>query len=187
MPLYRCPVTKQKGYYQLDDAWNDFYEWAEAYFGPYHAFDELDMLPLPCYAIWKVAGEPHSHWDFMAWLKNQYPKSAEEIEAMEKVPKTNASASATLAVQKESKPTSKPKIRKSALEAFAKTEKNGKKKKKPPKPCDRSAAAKKAWETRRKNREKKKKKRSEAAKKAWKTRRAKAGIVVCQWGDDLDE
>ena len=169
MPLYRCPVTKQKGYYQLNDAWDDFYQWAEAYFGPYHAFDELDMLPLPCYAIWELAGEPHSHWDFMAWLKTRYPKFAEDVESMEKVPKTDASVAATLVTQD----ILKPKAKKIGTKAFTK---NGKKKKKPPKPCDRSAAAKKAWETRRKNREKRK--RSDAAKKAWETRRAKAGIEI---------
>jgi hypothetical protein len=147
--LYQCPVTMQKGCYQLEDAWEDFYEWAEAYFGPFHLFEDQDLLPLPCYGTWKKAGEPHSHEDFMKWLKGHKPKIAARVAKMPKVPKAASVSTATeeeVAIEFQTSAgyprKKKPETQRQKMKKVDATKEK------------RSAAGKKAWETRKKQEEK---------------------------------
>jgi hypothetical protein len=69
MPVYQCPVTKQRGHFHVDS----FYEWAQEYFGEFHTWEEDDVLPLPCYKIFILAGKPQTHEAFVVWMKKKYP------------------------------------------------------------------------------------------------------------------
>jgi hypothetical protein len=158
-----------KGCYQLEDAWEDFYEWAEAYFGPFHLFEDQDLLPLPSYGTWKKAGEPHSHEAFMTWLKDYKPKIAARVAKMPKVPKAASVATATekeVAIEFQTS-AGYPRKKKPETQRQKMKKKDAAKEK-------RSAAGKKAWETRRKKEKEEKERRSAAAKKAWVTRKKKA-------------
>lgn len=71
MAAYQCPVCGQQGIYHHGD---DFYEWAESYFGPFHTHESHDLLPMPCHEHFEEAGRPCTHEHFQTWLSPRVVK-----------------------------------------------------------------------------------------------------------------
>jgi hypothetical protein len=65
MPIYRCPITGQTGYFNIGR--KSFYDWAVEYFGEFHSYDDTDLLPMPCHLVFVQAGRPKTHVEFVEW------------------------------------------------------------------------------------------------------------------------